>query len=84
MKKKYMIFCVEKNSSAIFVGVFKKLPIHFGVIAEEVQKREDGCSIHAFIAMGEERRIIEYIAIPTDKDEDEVTEEEAINVFLNS
>lgn len=66
MKKKYMVFCVEKNSSAVFVGVFKKLPIHFGVsvIAEE------------------EQRIIEYIAIPTDKDE--VTEEEAINVLLNS
>lgn len=81
MKKKYMVFCVEKNSSAIFVGVFKKLPIHFGVIAEEVQKREDG-SIHAFITMWEEQRIIEYIAIPTDKDD--VTEEEAINVLLNS
>lgn len=81
MKKKYMVFCVEKNSSAIFVGVFKKLPIHFGVIAEKVQKREDG-SIHAFITMWEEQRIIEYIAIPTDKDE--VTEEEAINVLLNS
>ena len=80
MEKKYMVFCVEKNSSAIFVGVFKKLPIHFGVIAEEVQKREDG-SIHAFITM-EEQRIIEYIAIPTSKDE--VTEEEAINVLLNS
>lgn len=81
MKKKYMVFCVEKNSSAIFVGVFKKLPIHFGVIAEEVQKREDG-SIHAFITMWEEQRIIEYIAIPTDKDE--VTEEEAINVLLSA
>lgn len=77
MKKKYMVFCVEKNSSAIFVGVFKKLPIH----SEKVQKREDG-SIHAFITMWEEQRIIEYIAIPTDKDE--VTEEEAINVLLNS
>ena len=82
MKKKYMVFCLEKNTSAIFVGVFKKLPIHFGVIiAEEVQKREDG-SIHAFITMGKEQRIIEYIAIPTDKDK--VTEEEAINVLLNS
>lgn len=81
MKKKYIVFCVEKNSSAIFVGVFKKLPIHFGNNAEEVQKREDG-SIHAFITMEEEQRIIEYIAIPTDKDE--VTEEEAINVLLNS
>lgn len=81
MKKKYMVFCVEKNSSAIFVGVFKKLPIHFGNNAEEVQKREDG-SFHAFITMGEEQRIIEYIAIPTDKDK--VTEEEAINVLLNS
>ena len=81
MKKKDMVFCVEKNSSAIFVGVFKKLPIHFGNNAEEVQKREDG-SIHAFITMGEEQRIIEYIAIPTDKDK--VTEEEAINVLLNS
>lgn len=80
MKKKYMVFCVE-NSSAIFVGVFKKLPVHFGVIAEEVQKREDG-SIHAFITMEEEQRIIEYIAIPTDKDK--VTEKEAINVLLNS
>lgn len=80
MKKKYMVFCVEKNS-AVFVGVFKKLPIHFGVIAEEVQKREDG-SIHAFITMWEEQRIIEYIAIPTDKED--VTEEEAINVLLNS
>lgn len=81
MKKKYMVFCVEKNSSAVFVGVFKKLPIHFGVIAEEVQKREDG-SIHAFITMWEEQRIIEYIAIPTSKDE--VTEEEAINVLLSA